>query len=141
MNRGHNIQSAQTIRFRRWSNKNFAVFNSLRKVIQIGFLSKIIHGLAAASSYSKPMEWGEQADFNAESASDEWLELDVLKAMELLGLTVASNADTYKKSVVNPESASDFPTYYSNYLRPFRGLLFYISLAATEVPGFLYSKT
>ena len=44
--------SSYRICFRRWSNTSYAIFRSIGKVIHIGFLSKIIHGLSTVKSIS-----------------------------------------------------------------------------------------
>ena len=40
----HNVTSSTSI-FRRWSNKAYAVFNSIGRVVHIGFISSIVSGL------------------------------------------------------------------------------------------------
>lgn len=40
----------QTIHFNRWSNTSYAVFNSIGKIIHIGELIKIVHGLITSKS-------------------------------------------------------------------------------------------
>jgi len=37
--------ASKTIQFSRWSNTSYAIFNSIGRVVHIGFLSTIIHGL------------------------------------------------------------------------------------------------
>ena len=50
MNYHHRYCAKQVIRFNRWCNTSYAVFNSIGKVVLIGKLSKIISGLVTAKS-------------------------------------------------------------------------------------------
>lgn len=42
----------RSLRFNRWTNTSYAIFNSIGRVVHIGFLSKIIHGLSTVKSIS-----------------------------------------------------------------------------------------
>lgn len=141
MIREQNIKAEQVIRFRQWSNKNFAVFNSLGKVIQIGFLSKIIHGLTATQTDKHTIEPGEQLAANAESTLEEWSGFDVLSEIELLFLVAALVMVLSRESTTSQISASNYQNQYSIYSGPFMGLLFYICPGTVEYPGFFYSVT
>ena len=45
-----NYISSRPHRFKRWSNKAFAVFNSIGKIVHIGVLSRIVHGISTVKS-------------------------------------------------------------------------------------------
>ena len=50
LNNYKNHIEQSTLHFKRWSNTNYAVFNSIGKVVHIGKLSQIIHGLVTVKS-------------------------------------------------------------------------------------------
>lgn len=50
LNNPKNHIKQSTLLFKRWSNTNYAVFNSIGKVVHIGELSQIIHGLVTVKS-------------------------------------------------------------------------------------------
>lgn len=45
MNNSYGHCESQPIHFTQWSNTSYAVFNSIGRIVHIGFLSNIIHGL------------------------------------------------------------------------------------------------
>lgn len=141
MNQEHNIRSAQVIRFKRWSNKSFAVFSSLGKVIQIGFLAKIIHGLNSASADSDSNDGELQIDQSEETTEEDWLELKVQKHLELLGLVPSVEMISEDNSIAGKLSAKKFQKHINIYLRPFWGLLFCMCLRSASSSGLSYFKS
>ncbi len=50
MNNSYGHCTSQPIHFTQWSNASYAVFNSIGRIVHIGFLSNIIHGLRAVKA-------------------------------------------------------------------------------------------
>ena len=51
MNSSENHIGNNVLHFNRWSNKSYAIFNSIGKLVHIGFLSRIIQKLITVKSF------------------------------------------------------------------------------------------
>ena len=50
MNYLYKYTDRKVIHFNKWSNTSYAIFNSIGRIIHIGFLSQIIYGLTTVKS-------------------------------------------------------------------------------------------
>jgi len=140
MNYHDRNNAKQVIRFNKWSNTSYAVFNSIGKVILIGKLSKIISGLVSVKSIaSKRLAYLIDVLFTEKEKLSEFIE--PITADELLNLKEISFRDvilTYtSKDVLSAKNIILLDQ--QNYIEALKGLFSCVELAqAWRIRHFLF---
>lgn len=136
--RNHIEQSA--LHFKRWSNTSYAVFNSIGKVVHIGKLSQIIHGLVTVKSVLQHefLKLFYSIDQNEVHDEDLLGQLEISNSLELVQLPV--------NFIVNPSIDCSGDLYFVNYYfssllsRPFKGLFYFVGAPSfMGIPAFFMS--
>lgn len=141
MNYHDRNNAKQVIRFNRWSNTSYAVFNSIGKVILIGKLSKIISGLVTVKSIArKKLAYLIEILFTKKEELAEFFEQPAVD--ELFALEISSFLDT-----TSADKSLDLSSKINNdiynqlmYIKAFFGLFSFVELAqAWLIRHFLFS--
>ena len=131
MNYHHRYRAKQVIRFNRWSNTSYAVFNSIGKVVLIGKLFKIISGLVTVKSMvSKRFAYLIEFFFGEKEPLTESLEHNIT-ADELLVRDGGSFYDMSSVFKSRKASVSEISIIRNQqkYQKAFKGLFSFVELA------------
>ena len=125
INSKHYIKPA-ILHFKRWSNRSYAIFNSIGRVVHIGFLSTIIRDLVTVKSV---LAYGLLNIINENFESDT-CEEELLSQIELSDIDIISGLNTVSIGNANEGSRSEFLRilFYKNICKAIFGPFFIASM-------------
>lgn len=115
----------KALHFNRWSNKSYAIFNSIGKVVHIGFLSTIIQKLITVKSLIS----GGLLDAFLELIVKDEHDDDLTKKLEIVGLSVLfEDLNTTSISISGDRSDLEHINniYKKSIKRPSQGLFYFV---------------
>jgi hypothetical protein len=118
--------------FKRWSNKSYAIFNSLAKVVHIGFIRPIVSSLVTAKAIKRQVFINISecsGDYNFDEAN---LLMGLLEDLNLAIVVEPQNVNIIGQSdYAVCAQLGDLCTYFSiSKSRPFSGLFYFISFSS-----------
>jgi len=128
VNNSYGHITSQPIHFTKWSNTSYAVFNSLGRVVHIGFLSSIIHGLSTVKALIS-----HEILMLFELINDDKLDEDILYQLDPIDLfnideLIASEYRNHSTPFSSKVSENIKYKYYVIIKRPFSGLFSFARL-------------